>query len=123
MSLIGKTLAVKGELRATEDLTIQGRVDGPILCEGFAVVVEKSAELSGDIVARDITVLGSFSGRLIATEVVDIRPDANVSGQVHAKRFVLDDGARFNGRVQPGQLEAALRVARFEQQRREKEGA
>ena len=121
MSLIGKTVAVKGEVRATEDLRIEGRVDGPILCEGFAVVVAQSAQLSGDIVARDITVLGKFSGRLIATEVVDIRTDANVSGQVHSKRFVLDDGAQFNGRVQPGQLETALRVARFEQQKREKE--
>ena len=65
-----------------EDLTLEGRVDGPVLCEGYAVTVAESAQMTGDIVARDITVLGSFSGRLIATEVVDVRPSATVTGQI-----------------------------------------
>jgi cytoskeletal protein CcmA (bactofilin family) len=118
MSTLGKGILVRGEVSAMEDLMLEGRVEGPVLCEGFAVTVAESAQMTGDIVARDITVLGSVSGRLIATEVVDLRPSASVTGQVHAKRFVLDDGATFNGRVQPGQLEVALRVARFEQQKR-----
>ena len=118
MSTLGRGILVKGEVSAMEDLTLEGRVEGPILCEGYAVTVGESAQMTGDIIARDITVLGSFSGKLIATEVVDVRPSATVSGQVHSKRFVLDDGAKFNGRVQPGQLEAALKVARFEQQKR-----
>ena len=118
MSTLGRGILVKGEVSAMEDLTLEGCVDGPVLCEGYAVTVAESAQMTGDIVARDITVLGSFSGRLIATEVVDVRPSATVTGQIHAKRFVLDDGAKFTGRVQPGQLEAALKVARFEQQKR-----
>ena len=118
MSTLGKGILVKGEVSAVEDLTLEGRVDGPVLCEGYAVVVEEGAQMTGDIIAREITVYGSFSGRLIATEVVDVRPSATVSGQIHSKRFVLDEGAKFNGRVQPGQLEAALKVARYEQQKR-----
>lgn len=118
MSTLGKGILVKGEVSALEDLMLEGRVDGPVLCEGHAVVLAESAHMTGDIIARDITVFGRFSGRLIATEVVDVRSTATVSGQIHSKRFVLDEGAQFNGRVQPGQLEAALKVARFEQQKR-----
>src|ERR1041385_883165 len=112
MSVIGKTVVGTGEIRAMGDVTIEGRVNGPVLCEDFRIVVTASAAVAGDLIARDITVLGRCTGKLIATEVVQIAAGADVNGQVHAPRFVLDDGAVFNGRVQPGQLETALRVAR-----------
>ena len=61
MFTLGKTLTIKGELRATEDLTIEGRVIGPIHCERSAVVVADSADVTGNIIARDITVFGRTS--------------------------------------------------------------
>jgi len=122
MSSIGKTISVKGELRASEDITVEGRIEGPISCENSAVVVASSATVTGNIIARDITVFGRISGQLIATEVVDVRPDATVTGQVIARRFILDPDARFNGRAAPQQLEAALRVARYQQKQRDLDG-
>ena len=117
MSTIARTIAVKGEVRSTEDITVEGRIDGPISCESGSVVISPSAHVTGNIVARDITVFGRTAGHLVATEVVDVRPDATVTGQVTSKRFILDAAAYFNGRVSPQQLEAALRVARYKQQR------
>lgn len=119
MSTLGRTITLKGELRASEDITIEGRVEGPMLCEDGAVVLTSSAEVTGDIVARDITVFGRIRGQLVATEVVDVRPEATVTGQVVAKRFILDPAAHFEGRVEPQHLEAALRVARYEQRKRD----
>ncbi len=119
MSCIGKTIAIKGELRAAEDLLVEGRMDGPISCENGAVVVASSAQVAGNIIARDITVFGHIAGQLIATEVVDVRPEATVTGQVIAKRFILDADALFNGRAAPQQLEAALRVAKYQQRQRD----
>lgn len=118
MTTLGKSIAIKGELRAFEDLVLEGRVDGPVWCDG-SLVVASSADVSGDVIARDITVFGRFAGQLVATEVVDIRADADVSGRVVTGRFILDDAARFNGRSEPQHLEAALRVAKFNQQRRD----
>ena len=71
MSTIGKTIHVKGELRAAEDLTLEGRIEGHVLCEEFAVVLAESAEITGNIIARDITVFGRIDGQLVATDVVD----------------------------------------------------
>ncbi len=122
MSAVGKTLSVIGELRAGEDVTIEGRIEGHVLCERFAVVLAPSAHIVGDVVARDITVFGVASGKLIATDIVDIRPGATVTGQVIAKRFVLAAGAHFAGRVEPQHLEAALRISKFEQSKRDARG-
>jgi cytoskeletal protein CcmA (bactofilin family) len=119
MNTLGRSIALKGELRASEDITIEGRVEGPISCENGSVVVSASANVTGRIFARDIIVFGRTTGELIATTVVDIRPDAVVSGQVVAKRFILDETAWFTGRVAPQQLDAALAVTRYQQRQRE----
>ena len=69
----------------------------------------------GDVIAREIVVLGSAAGKLVATETVDVRAEGRVIGTVISPRFILDPAAHFEGRVEPQHLDAALRVARFEQ--------
>jgi cytoskeletal protein CcmA (bactofilin family) len=78
-----------------------------------------TSNVIGDTLARDITVHGRVSGQLVATDVVDVRADANVAAQVISRRFLLEAGSRFDGRVEPQHLEAALRVAKFQQQKRD----
>jgi cytoskeletal protein CcmA (bactofilin family) len=119
MTTIGKTICIRGEIRAAEDVTVDGRIDGHLHCEGHAVVLKPTAEFTGDIIARDITVFGRSSGQLVATDVVDIRSDAVVKSQVISSQFILNDGAQFQGRVEPQHLEAALRVAKFNRQKRD----
>jgi cytoskeletal protein CcmA (bactofilin family) len=115
----GRTIAIKGEIRTAEDITIEGRVDGQVYGDRSVVVVAASAEVSGDIIADDITVYGRVSGQLVATDIVDVRSGAAVLGQVMSKRFVLDPEASFTGRVEPQHLQAALSVARFNQKKRD----
>ena len=117
--MLGRSVVVKGELRTNEDITIDGRVEGSVFCEGGAVVVAASAIVAADILARDITVLGRVAGQLTATDVVDVRAGADVSGAVVSRRFILAEDATFNGRVEPQHLEAALSVAKFRQRKRE----
>jgi cytoskeletal protein CcmA (bactofilin family) len=118
-STLGKTLHIKGEIRAGEDLTIEGHVDGPIFAEHAAVIVSASADVHGDLVARDITVFGRSTGQLVATDVVDIRAEAEVRGHVVSPRLILDPAALFTGRVEPQHLDAAVRVAKFQQRQRD----
>ena len=118
MITLGRTISIKGELRIADDLTLEGHVEGPVFCDG-SLIVGPSADVSGDVIARDITVFGRFDGQLVATDFVDICADASVSGRVVAQRFILDDAAKFNGRSEPQMLDAALRVAKFHQQKRD----
>jgi cytoskeletal protein CcmA (bactofilin family) len=112
MSRIGLSLAVRGDVEAGEDLEILGRVEGRVWCDGLAVVIAPSATIVGDILARDVTVSGTVSGAIVASEIVDIRAEARVMGRVVSPKFILDEGASFNGQVQPQHLAAALKVAR-----------
>ena len=118
MSLDGKSIMVSGEVWSSADLSVDGRVDGSIWCEEHAVTIEKPGATRGDIIARDITVFGSVDGQLIATDVVDLRPGSRVTGVIIAPSLVLHDGALFNGRVEPKQLEAALSVAKYQLKQR-----
>lgn len=118
MNIIGKTVVVKGEILTREDLTIEGQIEGPVTCEKGAVTLAQGCRVNGRVIASDITIFGRVDGHLIATDVVDVRPEAAVTGQVNSVRFILHEGASFNGRVEPQHLEAALRVAKFRERER-----
>ena len=119
MSIIGASLLIVGEVRATTDLTLDGRIEGPVSCEGSLLTISASATVEGPIIARDITVFGRAEGQLIATEVVDLRPGSVVTGSIVAPSLILHEGALFSGRVEPNQLDAALSVARFQRKQRD----
>lgn len=116
--MLGRSIVLKGEVRASEDMTVEGRIDGPITCEGKSVIIARTAEVTGNVVARDITVFGQMAGQLVASEVVDIRAEATVSGQVISPRFILQEAARFNGRVTPQHVDAALSINRYNMRKR-----
>lgn len=118
MSTLGKTTVVKGEVHAAEGLRIDGAVEGRVVCEHQAIVFGETAQITGDVIARDVTVFGQITGQIVATDVVDLRPGAVVTGQALSPRFILDPDAFFKGRVEPQHVEAALRVAKFNEKKR-----
>jgi cytoskeletal protein CcmA (bactofilin family) len=110
---LGGNIIVTGEISSNGDLILQCPVQGgPVWSEGGAITIAATASVTGDVIARDITVFGSVAGTLLASEVVDIRSSATVTGRVVAPRLILGEGAQFNGSVEPQHLEAALSVAR-----------
>jgi cytoskeletal protein CcmA (bactofilin family) len=119
MTSFGKGTSLKGELRASEDITVEGRVEGWVLCEDCAIVFAASSDVSGEILGRDLTVFGRLSGQVVATDVVDIRAGATVRGRIIAPRVILDESAHFEGHVEPQHLDAALSVARYRQRKRD----
>src|SRR2546425_3130297 len=112
VGLVGHSIVVRGEVQSTDDLVIEGRVDGPVWGDGQSITVAVSATVTGDILARHIVVLGRVAGTIIASGLVDIRASGHVAGRVLASGFALSDGATFDGSVEPQHLEAALSVAR-----------
>jgi cytoskeletal protein CcmA (bactofilin family) len=119
MSTIGKTMVVKGVMWSGEDLTVNGRIEGQVFCETGCVVIGPSAEILGDVLARDITVHGRHAGQLVATDIVDVRADGEVRGQVVSRRFILDPAATFKARVEPQHLDAAIHVLKYNLKKRE----
>ena len=58
MTTFGRSVYLKGELRTSEDLTVEGRIEGPVLCEDGAIVVAPGGQIAGDVLARDVTIFG-----------------------------------------------------------------
>jgi cytoskeletal protein CcmA (bactofilin family) len=112
MSLQGRTLAIKGSIECVEDLLIEGRVDGHVWNENYLVTIAAGAVVTGDIVARQITVRGTVEGTLMATGLIEVLNEARVTGRLLSKKFMLAEGATFNGKAEPQHLDAALKVAR-----------
>jgi cytoskeletal protein CcmA (bactofilin family) len=112
MALVGRTIFVRGEVHSKEDLVIEGRVEGPVWCDGSILTLAPGASIKGEVVARVANVSGALEGTIVASARVDLRQSAHVTGRILATEFILEDGAFFTGVVQPQHLDAALSVAR-----------
>ena len=113
MAIFGRSIRIKGEVHASSDLTIEGQVEGPVLCEGYALQISPAATVTGEIIARDVTVFGQASGQIIATDAVDVRSSAEVHGKVIARKLILHEGGVMQGRVEPQHVDAAISVSKF----------
>ncbi|HET7219498.1 MAG TPA: polymer-forming cytoskeletal protein [Vicinamibacterales bacterium] len=110
---IGKGITIKGTIQAQESVTIAGTVNGDVLASDFDVTVEAGARVDGAVTARSITVRGRSSGRLIAREIVRVLESALVKADVRSPRLALEEGATFNGQVEPAKTDAAILVAAY----------
>jgi cytoskeletal protein CcmA (bactofilin family) len=107
---IGKSLIIKGEVTGSESLYIDGKVEGSIQLPGNRVTIGRNGQVSANINAREVVVLGKVRGNLTASDRVDIRNEGSLTGDVVAQRISIEDGAFFKGGIdirKPGQkLEA-----------------
>lgn len=106
-AIIGPSISIKGDVTGSEDLLIQGEVDGSVTLEDHAVGVGTEGRVRADIVGRVITVEGSVEGDLHAQEQIVLRGTAKVKGDIKAPRVVLEDGATFRGLVDMGMAAAS----------------
>lgn len=107
---IGKSLVVKGEVTGSESLYIDGKVEGAINLPGNRVTVGRNGQVSANISAREIVVLGKVRGNVNASDRVDIRSEGSLTGDVVAQRISIEDGAFFKGGIdirKPGSADKA----------------
>lgn len=96
---IGKSLVIKGEVTGSESLFIDGKVEGSITLPGNRVTVGRNGNVSANITAREIVVLGKVRGNATASDRVDIRSEGSLIGDVTAQRISIEDGAYFKGGI------------------------
>lgn len=112
ITAIGRTIIVKGDLCAAEHLIIEGRVEGHVSVPDHGVAVGQQGTVDADVFARTITVRGSVTGNLTATERVEILATGRVDGRLVAPTIAIDEGAYFKGSVDPKKIDAAIAVGR-----------
>jgi cytoskeletal protein CcmA (bactofilin family) len=96
---IGKSVQIRGEVRGSEDLVIEGFVEGTITLQESKLTVGANARVQADISARDVVLLGIVIGNISASGRVELRGSANLTGDIQASRLSIEENAVFSGKV------------------------
>ena len=103
---IGKSVIVKGELTGSEDLYVDGQVEGSIDLQGNNLTVGPNGQIRANVNAKGVIVQGKLEGNIHATERVDFRKSAIAVGDIVTQRVAIEEGAYFKGKVDIGKPEA-----------------
>jgi cytoskeletal protein CcmA (bactofilin family) len=96
---IGKSVVIKGELNGSEDLTIEGQVEGKIELRQNVLTIGPNARIKAQVFAKSVVILGEITGNVTATDKVDIRDNGSVDGDIAAPRVAIAEGAHFRGSI------------------------
>ncbi|HEX7894505.1 MAG TPA: polymer-forming cytoskeletal protein [Terriglobales bacterium] len=97
---IGRSVSIKGELSGSEDIYVDGQVEGSIQLAGNSVTIGPNGRVRASIAARNVTVGGTLDGNIQAAERTEMRKTAVVNGDVQTKRIAIEEGAFFKGKLE-----------------------
>jgi cytoskeletal protein CcmA (bactofilin family) len=96
---IGKSVVIKGELSGSEDLYLDGQVEGSISLKGNSLTVGPNGQVKGGVEAKGVVVQGKVEGNIQASERVELRKSAIVTGDIATQRILIEEGASLRGKV------------------------
>ena len=96
---IGKSVVIKGELTGSEDLTIEGHVEGKIELRQNVLTIGPNGRIKAQVFAKSVIILGEVTGNVTASEKVDLRDNGAVDGDIAAPRVAIAEGAHFRGSI------------------------
>jgi cytoskeletal protein CcmA (bactofilin family) len=96
---IGKSVLVKGELSGSEDLYLDGEVEGSIDLQEHSLTIGPHGRVRANVKARDVVVHGKVDGNIHGTDRVELKRSAVLVGDISTQRIVIEDGAFFKGAI------------------------
>ena len=96
---IGKSVQIKGELTGSEDLYLDGSIEGTVDLRDHSLIIGPNGKIKAAISARDLVVHGKVEGNITATGRVELRKSCTLIGDVSTQRIVIEDGAFFKGAI------------------------
>lgn len=96
---IGKSVVIKGELNGSEDLTVEGHVEGTIQLRDHVLTIGPNGRIKAQVFAKAVIVLGEVMGNVTASDKVDIRDNGSLDGDIVAPRVAIAEGAHFRGSI------------------------
>ena len=96
--LIGSKITIRGQVSGSQDLVVEGRIEGRVSLEN-RLTVEESGSVEADLEVVDATFRGEVRGDVVVSRSAILHPTARVVGNIRAPRLVIEEGARFSGSV------------------------
>jgi cytoskeletal protein CcmA (bactofilin family) len=100
-TVIGSKTKISGEISGSEDLTIDGQVEGVIRLDGASITVRPEGIVRAAVTAQEIVVMGRVEGEIRSTGLLHLRGNAVVQGDIFAARLAIEDGATLKGQLDP----------------------
>lgn len=113
-NVLSTDVEIKGTVKFTNDLVVDGRIEGEITSDGNLTVGE-NARIKAEIKTATVVVYGKVHGNLTATDRVELKASAEVVGDIKAKTLSIEAGAIFVGKSTvgtPAQLPASAQPAK-----------
>ena len=98
-TVLGQTVVLRGELSANEDLLIEGQFEGTISLEDHCLTVGADGQVKAEIRARQVVILGTVTGNIVAREKVELRRSGHIVGDLKASAVAIEEGAYFKGSI------------------------
>src|SRR3979411_245147 len=99
LAQLGKSVMIKGELSGSEDLYVDGHVEGSIKLKGNNLTVGPNGQVKANVEAKGVIVQGKLEGNINASDRVELRKAAIVTGDVTTQRISIEEGAYLKGKV------------------------
>ena len=96
---IGQGVVVEGRIISSQDLRIEGSVEGTIEVGDHVLIVGATAAVKANLVAKSILISGTVIGNITATDRLDLQATGSVEGDISSPRLVMVEGAVVKGRV------------------------
>jgi cytoskeletal protein CcmA (bactofilin family) len=96
---IGKSVVIKGELSGSEDLYLDGEVEGSIALKDHSITIGPNGKVRANIHAREVVILGKVEGNVHAEERAELKRSGVLTGDVSTQRILIEDGAYFKGSI------------------------
>ena len=100
LAQIGKSVFVKGELSGSEDLYVDGQVEGSIALKANNLTVGPNGQVNATVEAKGVVVQGKLEGNISASDRVELRKSAYVTGDISTQRISIEEGAYLKGKVE-----------------------
>ena len=97
---LGTSLVIKGELSASEDLTLCGQMDGSVTLPNHTLTIGPHADIKAAITAKTVMILGALTGNVGASEKIEIGATGSVIGDIVSPRLSIGEGGRLEGKVE-----------------------
>ena len=106
LAQIGKSVVIKGELSGSEDLYLDGQVEGSIALKGNSLTVGPNGQVKASVDAKGVVVQGKLEGNIQASDRVELRKSAIVTGDITTQRILIEEGASLKGKVDTRRADA-----------------
>lgn len=99
---ISQGIRIKGEVTGSEDLFVDGQVDGKLSLTNGSLTIGPNGQVRADVTAREVIVRGKVEGKVSGRDKVQLWSTGQVTGEVQTDRLAIEDGAMLRGKVEAG---------------------